>query len=369
MIQKDRLVQTFLELAAIHGESKQEKNVARYLEKTFTDLGLSVQYDDTKEKIGGDTSNMFLKIPGTLSRPPVMVSAHMDTVVTGGVVEPVIDGEYIRSRGNTILGADDRAGLAQIIEAVRILQENNLSHPPVFIIITVAEEIGLLGARNCDISEKNAAMGVVLDTTGPMGKIVYQAPWHDAWTVKIRGKSAHAGIDPEAGSNAIARSAGLIEKIPTGRLDSETTANIARIRGGTADNIVPEEVRLKGEIRSISPEKVAQFHRQMQHWCADLEKRDSLPCTYSFHREYEGYTLERSGALIGRLQRAVSSCGITPKTVSTGGGSDANFFNARGIPTAVISCGMDKVHTSEEQILIQDLYDTARILLSFILGE
>ncbi|ERP30964.1 M20/M25/M40 family metallo-hydrolase [Chitinivibrio alkaliphilus] len=369
MIQRDRLLNTFLELVKIPGESRHEAAVADYLASLFTQLGLSPEFDTVQEYTSGNCSNMHITIPGTVEEPPLLISAHMDTVPTGGEVVPIVEEGYVRSAKDTILGADDRAGLAQIVEVVRVLREHSLSHPPLRVVITVAEEIGLLGARYCSISEKDAHMGLVLDTTGPMGKIVYQAPFHDAWRISVRGKSAHAGIAPEDGINAIHRCSSLLERIPTGRLSQDTTANIGRITGGTADNIVAEEVTIHGEVRSTAETNTETFHAQMRLLCNELEQRDNLPCTYTTHREYSGYTHDRASELIQRISNAVSACGYPPTLASTGGGSDANYFTAHGIPTAVISCGMNKVHTYDEEIALSDLYDTAKILLAFILGE
>ncbi|MGM0443826.1 MAG: M20/M25/M40 family metallo-hydrolase [Fibrobacterota bacterium] len=367
MVNRERIIQTFMELAKIHGESRDENAVAAHLDRIFREeFGLTPEYDRAHESYGGSTPNMFVRVPGSLGGPPLMISAHMDTVVTGGMVQPVRQGEFIRSAGDTILGADDRAGLAQILELLAVLRENNIPHRPLLLAITAAEEIGLLGARYCQLSSSDAAMGVVLDITGPMGKIVHSAPYHDAWKISVSGISAHAGIAPEKGVNAIKIAAELIDRIGTGRISEHTTANIARIRGGEADNIVPDRVTILGEVRSRTEEELLAWEEGIRRICSDTQRKWSMDCSFSVHREYDGYTLADDASPIRELSAAVTAAGLTPHITATGGGSDANYFNRKGIPTAVISCGMAQVHTYNEEIRIDDLCDTVEILRHFV---
>lgn len=350
----------------MHAESKKEQPVATYLEAEFKRLGYSVEYDEAHKSFEGEVGNMLVRIPGTIEGPTIMLSAHMDTVVTGGQVEPIIDGDYVRSKGDTILGSDDRAGIAQIMEVVETLKEEQIDHLPLLIMITSAEEIGLLGARYCSVTEKDADMGVILDTSGPIGKIVNAAPYHDWWKIKVHGKSAHAGIDPEKGVNAIKFAAELINRIPTGRIDHETTANVARIKGGNADNIVPALVTINGEARSRNEASLVKYIEELKTICHEVSQQWETECILVNEREYNGYHLNEESELITRLRDAAEAIGKEPKVMGTGGGSDANFFNEKGIPSAVISCGMAKVHTFKEEILIQDLYDTVDMILAFV---
>lgn len=366
MLNKNRVLENFINLCKIHAESKKEKPVAQYLESEFSRLGYTVEYDKSETNYNGDTGNMLVRIPGTIEGPTIMLSAHMDTVVTGGIVEPIIDGEYVRSKGNTILGSDDRAGIAQIMEVIEILKEQNIPHLPLLIMITSAEEIGLLGARYCKLTSKDAQMGVILDTSGPIGKIVNAAPYHEAWKIKVHGKSAHAGIDPDKGINAIKYAAEIINRIPSGRIDHETTANVARINGGNADNIVPALVTINGEARSRNEASLKAYCKELATICEEVSSNWETECIFESEREYNGYHLDENSDLIRRLKRAAQAIDKEPQVMGTGGGSDANFFNEKGIPSAVISCGMAKVHTFNEEILIQDLYDTVEMILALV---
>ncbi len=366
MINVKRLQMNFVELCKIHGEPRSEGNVAQYLVDFFESRGYSVERDKAHEQYAGTCGNLFVRIPGTTDGPTIMLSAHMDTVVTGGKVEPILVDGYYRSKGNTILGSDDKAGIAAILEIVEMISEKDVNHPPLFIALTAAEEIGLLGARYCELTGSDADMGVVLDTSGPIGKIVNIAPYHEAYTIKVHGKSAHAGIEPEKGINAIQIAGELIGKLPTGRISPTCTTNIARIRGGVADNIVPELVTIKGEARSTSLGELTETLSSIESSCYQLANEHGYQIEYNSRREYDGYSIEQDSPIITRLSAAATATGKEPYVTHTGGGSDANFFNQKGIPTAVISCGMSKVHTHNEEILVDDLIDTTRMTLAFV---
>ncbi len=366
MINESRLEERFIELCKIHGEPRSEGAVAKYITDFFCKSGYTVERDEAHTNYDGTCGNLFVRIEGTIEGPTLMISAHMDTVVTGGNVEPIRDGDYIRSAGNTILGADDKAGIAGILEVIEILKEKSLSHPPILVALTGAEEIGLLGARYSDLTSADADMGVVLDTSGPIGRIVNKAPFHEAYSIKVHGQSAHAGIEPEKGVNAIQIAAELITKLPQGRVSESATTNIARIRGGVADNIVPELVTIKGETRSTSEDELIAILDSIKSCCKTISDSSSTKIEFDSKREYDGYCLAEESQIINRLKNAAIKIGKTPEVVPTGGGSDANFFNLKGIPTAVISCGMDKVHTHNEQILVQDLIDSTKMLLAFV---
>ncbi len=366
MINETRLEKRFIDLCKIHGEPRHEGEVAEYITNFFSKRGYAVERDEAHNHYNGTCGNLFVRIDGTVDGPTLLLSAHMDTVVTGGEVEPIRDGDYIRSAGNTILGADDKAGIAGILEVIDILQEQAIDHPPLLIALTGAEEIGLLGARYCELTASDADMGVVLDTSGPIGRIVNMAPYHEAYSIKVHGKSAHAGIEPEKGINAIQIAAELISKLPQGRVSHSATTNIARIRGGVADNIVPELVTIKGETRSTSEDELISILGSIKDFCSEISKSNETKIEFSSKREYDGYSLSESSQIISRLKNAAIKIEKAPEVVPTGGGSDANFFNLKGIPTAVISCGMDKVHTHNEQILVKDLIDSTRMLLAFV---
>lgn len=368
MINKTRLEENFIELCKIHGEGRKESAVAKVLISFFEKLGYPVEVDEAHKNFGGEQGNLIIRIPGELKGPTIMLSAHLDTVKTGGQVVPVKNGEYIESAGDTILGADDRAGIASICEIVELLKENKTAHYPLLLMLTVSEEIGLLGARYCNLTSDDASFGVILDTTGPIGKIVNSAPFHDAWKIEIKGKASHAGISPEAGLNSISVASQLIPLLPTGRIDSESTANVARIKGGSANNIVPDLVTIYGECRSRSEKKIEVLATKIRESALEIAKKSGAEIVVDIEREYNGYTLDENSELITTLKKAAVATGKEPAVMGTGGGSDANYFNKKGIPSAVISCGMDRVHSSDERIKIVDLFDVTEMVLNLVTG-
>ena len=366
MINENRLIETFLTLVKIRSESKFEAEIAKKVEEIFANLGFSSEFDEAHKNFGGNCGNMIIRIDGDKSKEAILLSAHLDTVVAGGEIVPVIENGVIKSSGNSILGADDKAGISAIIEVISVLKERKISRPPIIVALSVAEEIGVLGAKFINLSEKDAKFGVVLDTSGEIGTIVKEAPFHDNFTIKIHGKSAHAGIEPEKGINAISLAGELLKTLPTGRISQNSSANLGTISGGTADNIVPNLVKITGEIRSTDLEKIREIGEIYKKSVANFNETHNNCAEILTEREYNGYTLGENSEILQKLSQAAKKIGKTPKIISTGGGSDANFFNEKGIPTSVISCGMANVHTHSEYIKIVDLVDCAKMLLAFV---
>ncbi|MDO9575704.1 MAG: M20/M25/M40 family metallo-hydrolase, partial [bacterium] len=255
MLRKYRLKSTFMELLMTDSPSGKEGNLAKLLSSILEDMGLSVGFDSANRVTGGDTGNLIAYLSGDESLPPIMLNAHLDTIESTKGSAPLIESDIIKSDGNSILGADDKSGITCIVEALRVITENKLPHPPIEVVFTVCEENGLLGAKNLDYSMIRAKMGYALDTGSPFALVV-GAPYHNGITIKVFGREAHAGAAPSKGINAIKIAADAISKIDTGQIDKETTANIGIIRGGTATNIVPGFVEVKAEVRSHNEEKL-----------------------------------------------------------------------------------------------------------------
>src|SRR4051794_29669543 len=239
-ISRERLLALFLDLVRIDSHSRRERGVALRLVPELEALGAEVRFDDAGTKVGGDTGNLIARIDGTVDVEPLLLSAHMDTVVPGEGVQPIIDGDVVRSDGRTVLGGDDKSGLAVICEVVRALREQRVPHGPVDVVFTICEEVGLLGARHLDLTGLRARTGLVLDSDAP-GFLVTRAPAANHMEFVVRGIEAHAGMAPERGISAIKVAAEGIAAMRLGRIDDETTANIGVIRGGAATNIVPNE--------------------------------------------------------------------------------------------------------------------------------
>ncbi|HEY3379424.1 MAG TPA: M20/M25/M40 family metallo-hydrolase, partial [Armatimonadota bacterium] len=239
-INRTRLIETFLTLLAINAPSRREGAIAKHLRTVLEELGLTVCVDDAGEHLGGETGNLIARLPGNIDAPPLLFCAHIDTVApTEGLHVQRGNGE-IRSDGATILGADDRAGVAAILEMLRALLESGARRPPLEIVFTVAEEIGVMGSMLLDYAQLTARYGFVPDTSGPVGIIVTRAPAQRHLHITIHGKAAHAGMTPEHGISAITVAARAIARMEQGRIDEETTANIGIMHGGKATNIVPE---------------------------------------------------------------------------------------------------------------------------------
>lgn len=356
MINQDRLMATFLELVQIDSPSGQEEEIAQHLATELMSIGLAAERDAT--------GNVIARLAG--EGEPILLCAHMDTVGPGRGVKPVVREGIITSDGTTILGADDKSGVAVILEVLHVLVEQGLPHPPLEIALTVSEENGLKGAKGLDLSGFRAREGVVLDSGGEIGTIIVTAPSHDKIRAVVHGKAAHAGVEPEKGINAIMVAAEAIAAMPLGRIDEETTANIGRIQGGTATNIVPDRVEIAGEARSHNEKKL---EAQVQAMVGALKKaaeRRGATVEISVERSYSAFRLTEEDSIVRRAMAAAKTLGLTPILMPSGGGSDANIFNAQGIATINISTGMEKVHTTEECIAVANMVKCAEFLLAIL---
>lgn len=351
-----RLIETFLELVGIDSESKNERAVCDYLKARFEPFAEEIIEDDTGVKIGGNCGNLFIRIAGNApGAPTLLLNAHMDTVQPGSGIEPVIEDDIIRSAGETVLGGDDKAGLAVLVESVTRLGEQGLPHGGLLLAITVSEETGLLGARNADPGLLKADMGISLDCPGPAGLIYNAAPAHDTLIVKVFGRSAHAGMEPEKGINAIQVASRAIARMNIGRIDDETTSNVGIIKGGRATNIVPESVVIDAEARSHDPEKLAAQIQNMRDAVTRTTSESGARAEFELKHEYLNYRIEESAPVIQAAVRAARSMSIEPVIKAAGGGSDANVFNEHGIPTIPIGTAMKNCHSTDEEISISEL--------------
>ena len=367
MVNEKRLIESFMELVRIDSISREERNLADFLIEKLEDLGLEVIVDQAGEKVESNSGNIIARLRGNIKKAtPIMFSAHMDTVVPGKNIKPVCDGEKIISDGKTILGADDKAAIAALFEVMHIIKENNIPYGDIEIVFSICEEIGLKGAKNLDISSLNAQMGFVLDAGGQVGKIITTAPSQNSLEITIYGKSAHAGSNPEEGINAIQIAGFALSRMKLGRIDKETTANIGIISGGKATNIIPDEVTLKGEIRSRKEEKLEKYTERLKTIIEDTAQEFKAKAEVKINREYSCYNLSSDDRVVKISMKAVKNMGLSPELCPSGGGSDANIFNKKGFPSVVLAIGMEKVHTVDEYILVKNLKNTAQCVLSII---
>lgn len=291
----------------------------------------------------------------------------MDTVSPGQKIKPIQGKVFITSDGTTVLGADNKAGVAVILEILKVLKEKKIPHPPLRVVFTVAEEIGLIGAKALPEKVLDADFGITLDG-GDIDKIIFKAPSQYNLSASVIGRAAHAGIHPEEGINAIKVASVAIAKMKLGRIDSETTANIGVIQGGKATNIIPDKVELKGEARSHSLKKLK---RQVEHMekilfraCSKYKARLKI----QVEQVYRQFEIKKSERVLKLAASAVRKSGIKPVVKKTGGGSDANIFNAAGIPTVIMGVGADRVHTTSERIAVIDMVKGAGIVLDLMRG-
>lgn len=366
MVNKDRLVNEFLELVQIDSESGNESEIAAVLKAKLESLGLTVVEDDSKEKTGLGSGNLIATMDGGIDVDPILFSCHFDTVTPGNGVKPVINGDIIETDKTTILGADDKTGIAALLEGIKQIKEQNIPHGKVEFVLTAGEEIGLIGANAVDKTVLSAKYGFALDSGGPVGEIIVASPDHAKLKAKVHGIAAHAGVAPELGVSAIEVAARAITNMPLGRLDEELTANIGIINGGERTNIVCDLVEITGEARAITFSKL---ENQMAKMSEALEVAAlTRGCTVDIEVSYErvGYKLAATDPVIQVAKQAVTNIGREPLLAATGGGSDANIFTIAGIPTANLGCGYLDIHSKDEKMPISELTKLAELVVEII---
>lgn len=366
VVNQDRLVKEFMELVQIDSETGEEGGIAGVLKEKFAALGVKVEEDDAKAKTGHGANNLICTLEGTEDVDPIYFTSHMDTVVPGKGVKPSIKDDKIVSDGTTILGADDKAGLAAMFEAIRVIKENGISHGTVQFVITVGEESGLVGAKALDAAKIKAKFGYALDSDGPVGDIITAAPSQAKLKVTVLGKTAHAGVAPEKGVSAITVAAKAIAKMPLGRIDEETTANIGRFSGGQKTNIVCDRVDILAEARSLVKEKLDAQVAKMKAAFEETAKAMGGKAIVDVEMMYPNYRFEENDRVVAIAKRAAQAIGRTPRVLQSGGGSDANVINGLGIPTVNLAVGYEDIHTTNEKMPIAELVKTVEWIVAII---
>lgn len=367
MIDKKRILQDFMELVRIDSPTRGERQIADVLKQKLREIGLSVEEDEVGQKIGGNAGNLIARLPGKVAGAPcLMLSAHMDCVEPCRGVEPKLLEDRIVSAGNTILGSDCKSGIAPILEALRQVQEQKISCGEVLVVFTVAEEGGLNGAKNIDPEKIRADYGYALDGAGAPGVITSMAPGQNHIQLVAHGKTAHAGLAPEEGINAIVLAGKALAELPQGRIDFETTCNVGLIQGGVATNIVPDRTEVTVEARSRDMQKLDDLTQKIIQQFRQVVEQNGGRSEASVVKKYEPFVLAENSQVVAAAVQAAIECGLSTRVEGGGGGSDANFFNRYGIPTAVLGTGMSKVHTCDEYLLEEHLYQTTEWTLALI---
>ncbi len=375
-INRERLAATFIKLCEISSPSHREGEIAAYLKKAFADLGADAIYeDDSAARTGSETGNLIIRFDGNQpDREGLFLSCHMDTVEPATGVEVVRSGDIFTSRGQTVLGGDDKTGIAAVLELLAMLKENPCPHPMLEVVLTTCEEIGLLGAKNLEYDKLRTGYGYALDSTG-IDHVVIGAPAANKIKIEMKGLAAHAGLCPEAGINALALVAQALSSLRLGRLDEESTCNFGMIQGGVATNIVPERVTLRGEVRSHSKEKLerytkeifAAFQKVVADWQSGPATGDARPAVeIEIVDDYPPMAIAEDAPVLQRIKKAAGLCREELRYIVAGGGSDANIFNGFGLPTAIVATGMDRVHTVDEQLDLNDLVSLTELLYALV---
>ena len=375
MIKPERLKNLLIELIKIDSLSRKEYDVAMRLKREMEDLGAQVSIDDAGERVGGNVGNLIAHFPGTAPEAmPILLSAHMDTVVPGEGIVPILDGDILRTDGRTVLGGDDKSGVAIICEVLRVVKENRFPCSDVDVVFTICEEAGLIGAKCLDVNRLRARTGLVLDSDS-VGFLFTKAPAANRMEFRVHGLEAHAGVCPEKGVNAIKVAADGVARMSLGRVDYETTANIGVIEGGMAVNIVPNSVILKGEARSHSQEKLERQTEHMLRCLQDAAARHTLKVgegqftatvDAKIERDYDRMDVSDGAPIVQLVRAAAKNLRVEVKTLATGGGCDANVLNQKGLEVANLSTGMREIHTVKEWLDLKDLNLSAQMVLEVV---
>jgi len=362
----ERIVEDFLSLTSIDAESYQERQVADQVVKLLNEIGIEAVEDNVANTIGGNAGNLYGVFEGDASRPPILLSAHLDTVGPGTGKKPVVRDQVIFSDKTTVLGADDIAGVVEIIEGIRRVKESGKTHRTVEILFTVAEEVYTKGAQAFDYGKIKAKEAYCFDLSGDVGTAARRAPSLISFNAKITGKASHAGFAPEDGINAIQAAAYAISNIKQGRVDEESTVNIGTISGGKATNIVSEACTVAGEIRSFSHSKALELLSQIIMGFENATGETGAKVDFSYEIHFKAYEVDEDEAVIRRFKEGCVHLGINPIVTQTLGGADNHQFNAHGIKGIVVSCGMENVHSTEEYVTIENLEKGAGLVEELI---
>src|SRR5436190_14486651 len=359
----------FVELAALPSPSGEERAVADRVLDYLRALGLEASEDDAGPRIGSSMGNILCSLEpnGDGAAMPLFFCAHLDTVPPKGPIEPVVgeDG-IVRNTAGTILGADNKAAVASMLEAIARVVEDGRAHAGVELLFTPKEEVGLVGASAFDESRLEAKVGYVYDHAGPIGEVILGAPYQRKLDVHFHGRAAHAGMYPEEGRSAIFAAARAIADLRVGRLDDETTANVGQIEGGTARNVVPEHCRFTAEGRGHDLRKLADVIEEMLETVTFAAGVAECEVETQLGASARGYRFRRDDVSVRLAAAALERGGREPSYILSGGGADANVFNERGLECLNLANGMTDIHTPDEHIAVADLEGMVDVTLALI---
>ncbi len=360
-IDKQSLIDRLIAYVQIDSETGDEGEMAKRLIEDFKAIGCDVYTDDVKQVANTTGCNVYATLKGDESLEPLMFSSHMDTVVPGKGIKPQIDDDgYIRSAGDTVLGGDDKAGICAIMEAMKAASAAG-GHRTVEAIITVREESGMHGAKNLQYDKIKSKSGIILDSSGGPEHIITGAPGQNKISAVVIGKKAHAGVEPEAGISAIEVAAHAVSNMQLLRVDFETTCNIGTFSASGATNVVTERVNLELEVRSRNTQKLEAHTKHILDCLEEACKKFGATLEQTVSTSYLGYNFEDDFPLVKKVADAATKLGLSPVTKKSGGGSDANIYNLNGIESLNLGVGMEKVHTTSEQLSIEKMENASNL--------
>jgi tripeptide aminopeptidase len=361
------VLELFVALAAIPSPPGRERGVADEVASFLRELGLEVDEDQAGARIGSEIGNLYTRLPPSADGgTPIFLNAHLDTVLPEAPIEPIVQDGVVRNANEGILGADNKAAVAAMLAAVRELVRRGQAQAGVELVFTPMEEVGLLGAKAFDRSRLRAALGYCYDHAGPIGQVVLAAPSQNSLTLTFRGRASHSGIAPEEGRSAVAAAARAIADMQLGRIDAETTANVGIVRGGRARNIVPDECLVEAEVRSRDAGKVRALTQSMLDAAVYAANLAECQVDSRIVSEYEAYRFGRRDAPVRLAASALQAAGYEAVYVESGGGADANVWNAAGLPCVNLCNGAAAIHTADEHISVADLNAMVGVTLALI---
>jgi tripeptide aminopeptidase len=362
------LLDLFVELCALPSPSGHERAVTDRISAYLTALGVQWDEDDAAAELDGDSGNVYCRIPATpgVNGTPIFLCAHTDTVPPEAAIEPIVEDGVVRNARATILGSDNKAAVVAMLEAVRRVLDEGRPHAGIELLFTAQEEVSLLGAAAFDASRLDARVGYVYDQGTPIGEIVLGSPHGRILDFRFHGRAAHAGMSPEDGRSAIAAASRAVADFRLGRVDDETSANVGLISGGTARNVVPEWCSFSAEVRSHDEAKAIELAREMIETAAFAASLAECELETEVRESFPGYRFREFDPPVRLAATALERAGYDVSYVLSGGGADANVFNARGLRCVNLANGMAEIHTPDEHIAVADLEGMVDVTLGLI---
>jgi tripeptide aminopeptidase len=358
----DRLIQLFLEVARINALSGNEKPLADYIKSFVTKHNFEIVEDNSTEFTKSNSGNLICKI-GTGGN--FVLLSHMDTARPTENLKTIILEDRIISSGDTVLGVDNRAGVAVLLYTLEKIAQENISVKDFTIAFTTCEETTLLGSKNLGINGE-IKNGFIFDSGYRPGNFIYSACGAIGLNIKIMGKASHSGISPEKGINSMQAAARAISQLPLGRIDEETTMNIGLFKSGSAVNVIPELTELEGEVRSFNLKKAEDNFNLLVNIFKSEANKVGAEIDIKYFWDFMPYTIKDSSFVYKETMRVLNKVGLKPAPRISLGGSDANSLNGRGIESINLGIGAQNPHSNDEFIFIEDLIKSAEIALELV---